>query len=423
MTTLPTGSQLTSAPNTAAMKGLMSDQASAIAEMPGGRVASTLVIAAGVITPDRACHLVDTEGSSSADDLTTISVDNHPDGRRLLLSMVDSDRVVTIKHNAGGAGQVALVNGYDLVLRVGGWVELKRTGSNWEEVSRSQNLIGTVQLSGAVNESYATVASHATTADIWGARGNVISFTGTATVTAFPAAPQAGVRRRLICAGACSFTAGASMVIDGVTSGSTLTVAAGDVLDVEAVGTTSFKLHHLPIAGYQVRGADVLLGAGKAVVFEGATDDGFETTVTVADPTADRTVTLPNATGTIALLESGQGWTKPQRPKANDARTTGGTVTLDFTAYQNFTITLSSALTLGAPTIDADCVGQKGTIRIIPGSYTTPGGWWAGLKRVSGDGTTTMASLTSLPASGVVRMDYEVISTNRIAVAYSVEEA
>ena len=39
----------------------------------------------------------------------------------------------------------------------------------------------------------------------------------------------------------------------------------------------------------------------NAFVFEGATDDGFETTLTVTDPTADRTITLPNATGTVAL--------------------------------------------------------------------------------------------------------------------------
>jgi len=37
------------------------------------------------------------------------------------------------------------------------------------------------------------------------------------------------------------------------------------------------------------------------IVFEGATDDGNETTLTVADPTADRTITLPDATGTVFL--------------------------------------------------------------------------------------------------------------------------
>ena len=38
--------------------------------------------------------------------------------------------------------------------------------------------------------------------------------------------------------------------------------------------------------------------------FEGSTADGFETSLTVVDPTADRTITLPNATGTVSLLDN-----------------------------------------------------------------------------------------------------------------------
>ena len=37
------------------------------------------------------------------------------------------------------------------------------------------------------------------------------------------------------------------------------------------------------------------------LVFEGSTSDDFETTLYVVDPTADRTITLPDATGTVAL--------------------------------------------------------------------------------------------------------------------------
>jgi len=36
-------------------------------------------------------------------------------------------------------------------------------------------------------------------------------------------------------------------------------------------------------------------------VFEGATADAYETTLQVAEPTADRTITLPDSTGTVAL--------------------------------------------------------------------------------------------------------------------------
>ena len=38
---------------------------------------------------------------------------------------------------------------------------------------------------------------------------------------------------------------------------------------------------------------------GTSVIFEGATADEYETTLTLTDPTADRTLTLPNVTGSI----------------------------------------------------------------------------------------------------------------------------
>ena len=39
----------------------------------------------------------------------------------------------------------------------------------------------------------------------------------------------------------------------------------------------------------------------SSIVFDGATANDFETTVAVTDPTADRTITFPDATGTVAL--------------------------------------------------------------------------------------------------------------------------
>ena len=68
------------------------------------------------------------------------------------------------------------------------------------------------------------------------------------------------------------------------------------------------------VGAVQVAGGDLYLGTKNTtefnvypvnIIFEGATDNGFETTLTVTDPTADRTITLPDATGTVALLGSG----------------------------------------------------------------------------------------------------------------------
>ena len=44
--------------------------------------------------------------------------------------------------------------------------------------------------------------------------------------------------------------------------------------------------------------------SGGSIIFEGATDEGFEKTLAVTDPTADRTITLPNETGTLITSTS-----------------------------------------------------------------------------------------------------------------------
>lgn len=59
----------------------------------------------------------------------------------------------------------------------------------------------------------------------------------------------------------------------------------------------------------KVAGGDLVLGVVDPnstirpvnIIFEGATDNAYDTTLTVTDPTANRTITLPNATGTVAL--------------------------------------------------------------------------------------------------------------------------
>jgi len=51
-------------------------------------------------------------------------------------------------------------------------------------------------------------------------------------------------------------------------------------------------------------GSNINLNASYNLIFEGATNDDFETTVTVVDPTADRTITIPDETGTIITTGS-----------------------------------------------------------------------------------------------------------------------
>jgi hypothetical protein len=59
---------------------------------------------------------------------------------------------------------------------------------------------------------------------------------------------------------------------------------------------------NLSVAGTTTQVNTVTMNAQNAVIFEGATADASETTLTIVDPTADRTINLPNQSGTIPVL-------------------------------------------------------------------------------------------------------------------------
>ena len=82
--------------------------------------------------------------------------------------------------------------------------------------------------------------------------------------------------------------------ISGITGASGIIASATDV--VEAITTLNTDLTTIS--------TDNHIFSGGSIIFEGATDDSFETTLAVTDPTADRTITLPNATGTVSLIDA-----------------------------------------------------------------------------------------------------------------------
>ena len=69
--------------------------------------------------------------------------------------------------------------------------------------------------------------------------------------------------------------------------------------------------------GFTIFGSSIVLAQSKLIAFEGATDDTFETSLTVTDPTADRTITLPDETGTV--VTSGSTDVVAESMMANDA--------------------------------------------------------------------------------------------------------
>ena len=83
----------------------------------------------------------------------------------------------------------------------------------------------------------------------------------------------------------------------------------GDIADLQSATGTIASSTDVVEAVTAMNTEIAALKAGTSVfetkiVFEGATDDASETTLQVTDPTADRTITLPNLTGTVSLLDA-----------------------------------------------------------------------------------------------------------------------
>jgi hypothetical protein len=90
--------------------------------------------------------------------------------------------------------------------------------------------------------------------------------------------------------------------------------------------------------------ANLYVGATQAITFEGSTADAYETTLTVVDPTADRTISLPNLSGTLVVSGAGGAITNDMLAGsiANN-KLAHSSITLD-----GNTIALGESLNIGA---------------------------------------------------------------------------
>ena len=103
-------------------------------------------------------------------------------------------------------------------------------------------------------------------------------------------------------------------------------------------------------------GTDGNLTAPGNIVFEGSSEDDYETTLSITNPTADRTITVPNASGTIALFDDNGSLTVPGNLTISGSVTTLNTETL---LVEDNQITLNSNVT-GAPATNAGIEVERG---------------------------------------------------------------
>jgi hypothetical protein len=163
---------------------------------------------------------------------------------------------------------------------------------------------------------------------------------------------------------------------DGVSYWSALTYFV-DATDVIASSLGAYLQDSDVGAISGVAGLDAsknLVVPGTSIHIEGATDNTNETTLTVVDPTADRTITFPDATGTVAILDATQ------------------TLTNKSISLGSNTVT-STLAQLNTAVSDADVASLAGTETLTNKTLTTPI-----ISSITNTGTLTLPTTTGTVA-------------------------
>ena len=141
-----------------------------------------------------------------------------------------------------------------------------------------------------------------------------------------------------------------SVQLSTLGGGGSVRLLDNDDVDISSIGngkileynSTTEKMQFVT-SGDSVNNLEVL----GTIIFEGATADDFETTVSVVDPTADRTITLPNASGAIPVLAAAsntQITATPEELNHVDGVTGNIQTALDSKATEAFAIAQAVAL-------------------------------------------------------------------------------
>ena len=190
--------------------------------------------------------------------------------------------------------------------------------------------------------------------------GTTSSWSSTINGTAIPATKTLVVTTDKLSALAATTSAELAGVISDETGSGALVFANTPVIN----GATITATGQTPV----IHG--ILIPSTHSIYFEGNTDDAFETTLSVVEPTADRTVSLPNATTTLV-----------------------GTDTTDTLTNKTLTAPIISSIsntgTLTLPTSTDTLVGRATTDTLTNKTLTTPV-----ISSISNSGTVTIPTGT-----------------------------
>ena len=155
---------------------------------------------------------------------------------------------------------------------------------------------------------------------------------------------------------------------------------------------------------------------GSSITFEGATADSYETTLQVTDPTADRTITFQDATGTVALTSDITVTASSTNTLSNKSISLGSNTVTSTLAQLNTAISDADVATLAgtetltnktltSPTLTTPNIGvASGTSLTLTGDLTVQG-------TTTTIDSTTIAVKTAFVFEGATNDSYETTLT------------
>jgi hypothetical protein len=147
-----------------------------------------------------------------------------------------------------------------------------------------------------------------------------------------------------------------------------ITTNGGAGVTADAVATLSNKTLEAPVinnATFTGAQAGLEIKFGNNIVLEGTTDNAFEMTLSGGDPTADRTITLPDVTGTVITSGNLTAITTLTSPTITGAIFNDGSVVFEGATANDFETTLA----ITDPTADRTITfpDSTGTVALTSG--------------------------------------------------------
>ena len=172
----------------------------------------------------------------------------------------------------------------------------------------------------------------------------------------------------------------------------------GDLTYNPSTGTLSVT--NIVVSGTQTITDSVTMNANNAVVFEGATADAHETTLTSVDATGDRTISLPNVSGTLPVLAAASTTQITSTPEELNILDGATVVVGEINALDLGSTAVGTAIASKAVILDSskDYSGIRNLT--ISGEIDAATGDFSGAVDVAG--ATTTAAIT---ASGIIKTD------------------